>query len=616
MAARIRASRQELADLETLDTGKPISQALTDVDVAARYFEFYGATVEALFGDTLPAEPGVLAYSLVEPYGVSGHIIPWNYPLQIAARTLAPALAVGNTCVLKPAEDAPLSSVRLAQLAFEAGLPPGALNVVPGYGREAGAALAGHPGIDHLSFTGSRSVGQAAMRAAAGNIVPVTLELGGKSPHLVFPDADLDIAADHIYRSITEHAGQNCSAGSRLIVHDQVHDELVGRLVRRFEAARISPGCSDPDIGPLISARQRDRVLQYLDRGRSQGCVVTGGSAPHDPALASGFYVLPTIFDEVDTTPAIAQEEIFGPVLCVHRFTLTTQALAIANNTTYGLSAGVWTRDIGLALALCRKLQAGQVFINNYSAAGGWSWPSAGTVSPGSVGRRGSMHSASSRAPKPSPSTSPTSCDISDACDRLGIPAVRTGSMRPMWPGCPPAIGRVATWRMAHAHAPADAAPLAAQLAALATVSADVLLVDLAGLPDVQCWGAVLATAARHWGVGAVLVNGSVRDIPELAAMKYPTYARGAYPARTQGRLRLAATGADVPVDGSVVRAGDMVAVDASGAVFFPVDQARRVLADAGNHAERERKLLDRVLAGEDPRAVLVGEFRESPNPR
>jgi aldehyde dehydrogenase (NAD+) len=371
VAARIRASRQELADLETLDTGKPISQALTDVDVAARYFEFYGATVEALFGDTLPAEPGVLAYSLVEPYGVSGHIIPWNYPLQIAARTLAPALAVGNTCVLKPAEDAPLSSVRLAQLAFEAGLPPGALNVVPGYGREAGAALACNPGIDHLSFTGSRSVGQAVMRAAAGNIVPVTLELGGKSPHLVFPDADLDTAADLIYRSITEHAGQNCSAGSRLIVHDQVHDELVGRLVRRFEAARIGPGCSDPDIGPLISARQRDRVLQYLDRGRSQGCVVTGGSAPHDPALASGFYVLPTIFDEVDTTAAIAQEEIFGPVLCVHRFTLTAQALAIANNTTYGLSAGVWTRDIGLALALCRKLQAGQVFINNYSAAGG-----------------------------------------------------------------------------------------------------------------------------------------------------------------------------------------------------------------------------------------------------
>ncbi len=386
VATGIRTARQELADLETLDTGKPIGQALVDVDVAARYFEFYGTTIEALFGDTLPAEPGALAYTLIEPYGVSAHIIPWNYPLQVAARTLAPALAAGNTCVLKPAEDAPLSSVRFAQLALEAGLPPGVLNVVPGYGAEAGAPLAAHPGIDHLSFTGSRAVGRTVMQAAAANIVPVTLELGGKSPHLVFPDADLDTAADLIYRSITEHAGQNCSAGSRLIVHDRVHDELIARLARRFAAVRVGPGISDPDVGPLISARQRDRVLGYIDRGRAEGRVVAGGCVPSDPALAGGFYVLPTIFDGVDPNACIAQEEIFGPVLCVHRFAETAQALAIANNTTYGLSAGVWTRDIGLAHALCRRLQVGQVFVNNYSAAGGVELPFGGYRQSG-VGR-------------------------------------------------------------------------------------------------------------------------------------------------------------------------------------------------------------------------------------
>jgi aldehyde dehydrogenase (NAD+) len=378
IGAILRAHRQELAELETLDTGKPISQALTDADVAARYFEFYAGCAEALFGSTLFSVPDSFAYTVAEPYGVCGHIVPWNYPIQVAARTIAPALAAGNTCVLKPAEEAPLTCIRLAELALEADLPPGVLNVVPGYGTEAGAALAGHSGIDHLAFTGSRVVGQLVMTAAARNIVPVTLELGGKSPHIVFPDFDPGQTLPLIAASIVEHAGQNCSAGSRLLVHESVHRSVAAALAEIFGGLRIGPGMADPDIGPVISEKQRQRVLGYVEQGRLDSHLVIGGGIPRDPDPGNGFFVQPTIFDDVPVHSPIAQEEIFGPVLSISGFSDAHEAAELANGTSYGLSAGVWTKDVGLAHWMIRELRTGQVFVNNFHAAGAVELPFGG----------------------------------------------------------------------------------------------------------------------------------------------------------------------------------------------------------------------------------------------
>ncbi|WP_206422596.1 aldehyde dehydrogenase family protein [Nocardioides pantholopis] len=373
----IRRDLDDLADLESHDTGKPLAQARADTGVAARYFEYYASVVEAFFGHTLPDLDGYLAWTRHEPYGVTGHIIPWNYPLQIGARTMAPALAVGNCLVVKPAEEAPLSVLRIGELALEAGLPPGVLNVVPGLGAEAGAALAAHPGIDHLSFIGSVPVGEEVAAAAARNIVPVALELGGKSPHVVLPDADLDLVVPTVVRALLQNAGQTCSAGSRLLVHAEVHEELMGRLEAALAAVRIGPGPADLDLGPLISARQLARVTGMVEAAAGTAGPRIGGPG-RVPTPAEGFFFPPTVFDRVDPAAEIAREEVFGPVLATSVFKDADEAVALANGTAYGLIAAVWTTDLDTAHHLVAELRAGQVYVNAYGAGGGVELPFGG----------------------------------------------------------------------------------------------------------------------------------------------------------------------------------------------------------------------------------------------
>jgi aldehyde dehydrogenase (NAD+) len=371
---------EELSSLESRDTGKPLTQARADGQVAARYFEFYANAVETFYGDQLPSLTDIVAFTDNVPFGVTGHIIPWNYPMQIACRTIAPALAVGNCAVVKPAEEAPLSVVRIGELASEAGLPAGVLNIVPGLGTEAGAALASHRGIDHLSFTGSVPVGSIVAKAAADNVVPVALELGGKSPNIVLPDADFDQALPIIARSILQNAGQTCSAGSRLLVHEAVHADLVDGLVELLRGIRIGPGATDPDLGPLISARQLDRVINVVGVA-SETTELRLGSPDRlkiSGRGSGGYYFGPTVFDNVDPASPIAQEEVFGPVVAVSTFADLSEAVGIANGTEYALIAAIWTSNVNTALRLADEVQAGQVYVNTYGAGGGVELPFGG----------------------------------------------------------------------------------------------------------------------------------------------------------------------------------------------------------------------------------------------
>ncbi|GHE23025.1 aldehyde dehydrogenase family protein [Halomonas urumqiensis] len=382
-AAVIEANHESLATLECQDTGKPMSQARGDIKACARYFRFYGGAADKLHGETIPFDNDFAVMTLREPYGVCAQIIPWNYPAQIFGRCVAAALAAGNTVVLKPAEDACLSVLRLAELATQNGLPAGVLNVVPGLGREAGAALAAHAGIDHLSFTGSPETGTLVTQAAAMHHVPVTMELGGKSPQLVFADADLDAAVDAVVRGIIQNAGQTCSAGSRLLVQREVAEGVIGQLVERFSALRCDAGEADADCGPLINARQKAKLESRLGAAEADGIRVAARGTLAQGAPASGHFVVPHLLTEIPDGHEVLREELFGPVLAVQIFDDEAEALALANATDFGLCAGIWTRDGGRQLRLAKGIRSGQVFVNNYGAAGGIELPFGG------VGRSG-----------------------------------------------------------------------------------------------------------------------------------------------------------------------------------------------------------------------------------
>lgn len=367
---------EELAAIEATDVGKPLKQARADALALARYMEFYGGAADKIMGETIPYLDGYTVYTLREPHGVTGHIVPWNYPMQIIGRSVGAALAMGNACVLKPAEEACLTALAFARIAVEAGLPEGALNVVPGLGEEAGAALSAHPGIDHVSFTGSVPVGMLVQAAAARNVVPVTLELGGKSPQLVFADADLDAALPFLVNAGIQNAGQTCSASSRILVERSRHDEVVERMAARYAALKVGPAMQDLDVGPLISARQKEIVEGFIARGSDLTLAARAQVVADAPT--GGHYVAPALFAGVAAGHALARQEIFGPVQVIIPFDSEEEAVQIANGTEFGLVASVWSRDGARQMRLARRLRAGQVFINNYGAGGGVELPFGG----------------------------------------------------------------------------------------------------------------------------------------------------------------------------------------------------------------------------------------------
>ncbi|WP_304189195.1 aldehyde dehydrogenase family protein [Lentibacter algarum] len=366
---------EALARLEALDVGKPLKQARADALALARYCEFYGGAADKLMGESIPYLDGYTVYTLREPHGVTAHIVPWNYPMQIIGRSVGAALAAGNCCVLKPAEDACLTALAFADLAKEAGLPDGVLNVVPGLGSEAGAALSGHDGIDHISFTGSVATGSMIQMAAAKHVKPVTLELGGKSPQLVFEDADLDAALPFLVNAGIQNAGQTCSASSRILVQRKVYDKVTARMAERYGALKVGQAMSDLDVGPLISAKQKGIVAGFLALGADLEMAAQGvlSDAPE-----GGNFVAPTLFAGVNASHALARDEIFGPVQVIIPFEDEAEAVAIANGTEYGLVASVWTENGARQMRLAKAIRAGQVFLNNYGAGGGVELPFGG----------------------------------------------------------------------------------------------------------------------------------------------------------------------------------------------------------------------------------------------
>ncbi|MFL2743556.1 MAG: aldehyde dehydrogenase family protein [bacterium] len=378
LSALILKHEDELTEMEARDVGKPLTQARVDVKACARYFEFYGGAADKVHGETIPYLEGYTVLTLREPHGVTGHIIPWNYPLQIIGRTIGGALTMGNACVLKPGEEASQTALMVGELARQAGFPPGVFNIVPGLGEEAGNALIHHSGVNHLSFTGSTEVGALVQQAAAKNAVPVTLELGGKSPQVVFADADLEKALPFLVNASIQNCGQTCSAASRVIAESSIYEKLLKRLAERFKELRVGPAFRDLNCGPLISPEQKKRVEKYLNQAKADGLNISAEGKIMEDTPAEGNYVKPMLIRDVPPEHEVAQEELFGPILAAMPFYSEEEAVKLANGTPFGLVSGIWTNDGARQFRVAKRLKSGQVFINNYGAGGGVELPFGG----------------------------------------------------------------------------------------------------------------------------------------------------------------------------------------------------------------------------------------------
>lgn len=378
ISAEITKNIEWLAEIEARDVGKPLTQARNDAIALARYFEFYGGAADKVHGQTIPYLNDYTVYTLREPHGVTGHIVPWNYPMQIIGRSVGAALTMGNACVLKPAEEACLTALAFAKIAHDCGLPKGTLNVVPGLGSEAGAALSSHPNIQHISFTGSVSTGVKIQTSAAQNVIPVTLELGGKSPQIVFDDADINRAIPFLVNAGIQNAGQTCSASSRILVHKSIYEIVREKMSAAYAALTVGPAMSDQSMGPLVSGRQKEIVKGFLDLAKQNGISIAAQGKYVDNLPKDGAYILPTLLDHVPPDHPLAQDEIFGPVQVLIPFESEAEAISIANGTDYGLVAGIWTQDGGRQMRMAKAIRTGQIFINNYGAGGGVELPFGG----------------------------------------------------------------------------------------------------------------------------------------------------------------------------------------------------------------------------------------------